>query len=121
MWFLSLHCRVIIIKHGRKKQLKRRVWMFHASVGICIIYSIIWKGRADMEVTINNIDKVRKFVDIVSRFDCDIDLVSGHTMVDAKSILGIFSLNIMKPMTMIIHDNAENAEVIKNSLKEYVA
>lgn len=95
--------------------------MFHASVGICIIYSIIWKGRADMEVTINNIDKVRKFVDIVSRFDCDIDLVSGHTMVDAKSILGIFSLNIMKPMTMIIRDNAENAEVIKNSLKEYVA
>lgn len=95
--------------------------MFHASVGICIIYSIIWKGRADMEVTINNIDKVRKFVDIVSRFDCDIDLVSGHTMVDAKSILGIFSLNIMKPMTMIIHDNAEKAEVIKNSLKEYVA
>ena len=105
MWFLSLHCRVIIIKHGRKKQLKRRVWVFHASVGICIIYSIIWKGS----------------VDIVSRFDCDIDLVSGHTMVDAKSILGIFSLNIMKPMTMIIHDNAENAEVIKNSLKEYVA
>ena len=36
-----------------------------------------------MEVAINNIDKVRKFVDIVSRFDCDIDLVSGHTMVDA--------------------------------------
>lgn len=95
--------------------------MFHASVGKCIIYSIIWKGRADMEVTINNIDKVRKFVDIVSRFDCDIDLVSGHTMVDAKSILGIFSLNIMKPMTMIIHDSAEKAEVIKNSLREYVA
>lgn len=74
-----------------------------------------------MEITINNIDKVRCFVDIVSRFDCDIDLVSGHTMVDAKSILGIFSLNIMKPMTMIIHDDADKVQVIKNSLKAFAA
>ena len=73
-----------------------------------------------MEVAINNIDKVRKFVDIVSRFDCDIDLVSGHTMVDAKSILGIFSLNIMKPMTMIIHDDEDKAQVIRNSLKALI-
>ena len=72
-----------------------------------------------MEVAINNIDKVRKFVDIVSRFDCDIDLVSGHTMVDAKSILGIFSL--MKPMTMIIHDDEDKAQVIRNSLKAFAA
>ena len=72
-----------------------------------------------MEVAINNIDKVRKFVDIVSRFDCDIDLVSGHTMVDAKSIVGIFSLNIMKPMTMIIHDDEDKAQVIRNSLKAF--
>ena len=64
---------------------------------------------------------MRKFVDIVSRFDCDIDLVSGHTMVDAKSILGIFSLNIMKPMTMIIHDDEDNAQVIRNSLKAFAA
>ena len=70
-----------------------------------------------MEVAINNIDKVRKFVDIVSRFD----LVSGHTMVDAKSILGIFSLNIMKPMTMIIHDDEDKAQVIRNSLKAFAA
>lgn len=74
-----------------------------------------------MEVAINNIDKVRKFVDIVSRFDCDIDLVSGHTMVDAKSILGIFSLNIMKPMMMIIHDDEDKAQIIRNSLKAFVA
>ena len=60
-------------------------------------------------------------VDIVSRFDCDIDLVSGHTMVDAKSILGIFSLNIMKPMTMIIHDDEDKAQVIRNSLKAFAA
>ena len=65
-----------------------------------------------MEVAINNIDKVRKFVDIVSRFDCDIDLVSGHTMVDAKSILG---------MTMIIHDDEDKAQVIRNSLKAFAA
>ena len=63
-----------------------------------------------MEVAINNIDKVRKFVDIVSRFDCDIDLVSGHTMVDAKSILG-----------MIIHDDEDKAQIIRNSLKAFAA
>ena len=72
-----------------------------------------------MEVAINNIDKVRKFVDIVSRFDCDIDLVSGHTMVDAKSILGIFSLNIMKPMTMIIHDDEDKAQVINRTVLKH--
>ena len=60
-----------------------------------------------MEVAINNIDKVRKFVDIVSRFDCDIDLVSGHTMVDAKS--------------MIIHDDEDKAQIIRNNLKAFAA
>ena len=42
-------------------------------------------------------------------------------MVHAKSILGIFTLNIMKPMTMIIHDDEDNAQVIRNSLKAFAA
>ena len=51
---------------------------------------------------------VKDFVNIVSRYDFDIDLVSGRYVVDAKSIMGIFSLNLRSPITLVAH--SENAE-----------
>ena len=46
---------------------------------------------------------VKDFVNIVSRYDFDIDLVSGRYVVDAKSIMGIFSLDLLSPITLVAH------------------
>ena len=64
------------------------------------------------EILIDSIDKVKAFVNEISKFDCDFDLVSGRYVIDAKSIMGIFSLDISKPIELDIHEEDE-AEINK--------
>lgn len=64
-----------------------------------------------IQVTLNSIDKVKTFVNLVSRYNSDFDLVSGRYVIDAKSIMGIFSLDLSKPIELNIHDDAVVAEV----------
>ena len=56
-------------------------------------------------VTINlgSIDKVKSFVNDITKFDSDFDLVSGRYVIDAKSIMGIFSLDLSKPIELKAH------------------
>ncbi|MCQ2506780.1 MAG: HPr family phosphocarrier protein, partial [Lachnospiraceae bacterium] len=51
-----------------------------------------------IQISLNTIDKVKSFVNDISRFDSDFDLVSGRYVIDAKSIMGIFSLDLAKPI-----------------------
>ena len=51
-------------------------------------------------------EEVKTFVNIVNRYDYDMDLRAGRHVVDAKSILGIFSLDWSKPVTMEIYADA---------------
>ncbi len=58
-------------------------------------------------ISLNSIDKVKSFVNEITKFDFDFDLVSGRYVIDAKSIMGIFSLDLSKPINLNIHaDNA---------------
>lgn len=63
-------------------------------------------------------DDMLKFVDIVNRFDCDIDLKYGSYLVDAKSLMGVLSLSRAKNIEMQIH--SENCDDILNSVKTYI-
>ena len=47
-----------------------------------------------VKILLNTIDKVKTFVNEITKFDYDFDLVSGRYVIDAKSILGIFSLDL---------------------------
>ncbi len=59
-------------------------------------------------VNLQAINDVKEFVNIVMRYDFDIDLVSGRYAVDAKSIMGIFSLDLSKPIQLNAHtDDAD--------------
>ena len=62
-----------------------------------------------VQISLNSIDKVKSFVNDITKFDYDFDLVSGRYVIDAKSIMGIFSLDLSKPIDLNIHaeDNAE--------------
>ena len=57
----------------------------------------------NIKISLNSIDKVKAFVNEISKFDCDFDLVSGRYVIDAKSIMGIFSLDLSKPIDLNIH------------------
>jgi phosphotransferase system HPr-like phosphotransfer protein len=63
--------------------------------------------------------KVKSFVNEVTKFDNEFDLVSGRYVVDAKSIMGIFSLDLTKPIALNIHTD-ENVDKILDSLKDYL-
>ncbi len=52
-------------------------------------------------IQLNTVSDAKKFVSIVSSYDFDIDLISERYVVDAKSIMGIFSLDISKPLTLV--------------------
>lgn len=60
-------------------------------------------------IMLNSINEVKNFVNIVNKYACDIDLTSGRYVVDAKSIMGIFSLDLSKPIKVDIHgDNCDD-------------
>ena len=67
---------------------------------------------------INSIDKVKSFVNDITKFDSDFDLVSGRYVIDAKSIMGIFSLDLSKPINLNIHGDEDNAEIME-VIKKY--
>ena len=61
-----------------------------------------------VEIRLSTIADVRDFVNIVSATDIDIDLSSGRYIVDGKSIMGIFSLDLLSPIKLTVHsDNAD--------------
>ena len=53
-----------------------------------------------VHISLNSIDKVKAFVNEITKFDNDFDLVSGRYVIDAKSIMGIFSLDLSKPIDL---------------------
>ena len=66
-----------------------------------------------LQISLNSIDKVKAFVDDITKFDCDFDLVSGRYVIDAKSIMGIFSLDLSKPITLNVHADEDAAEIME--------
>ena len=53
-----------------------------------------------VRISLNSIDKVKSFVNDLTKFDVDFDLVSGRYVIDAKSIMGIFALNLARELTV---------------------
>lgn len=73
-----------------------------------------------VNVNINTIDKVKNFVSDLVKFDNDFDLVSGRYVVDAKSIMGIFSMDLSKPIQLNIHVDIKDSEEILKTLDKYI-
>ena len=72
-----------------------------------------------VKISLNSIDKVKSFVNDITKFDVDFDLVSGRYVIDAKSIMGIFSLDLSKPIDLNIHAD-DNVDEIMAMLKPYL-
>lgn len=74
-----------------------------------------------VQINLNSIEKVKSFVNEITKFDAEFDLVSGRYVIDAKSIMGIFSLDISKPIDLNIHaDSDAELKEIMNAIKTYL-
>lgn len=69
----------------------------------------------ELKIKLAAIDDVKNFVNIATRFNCEIDVVSGRYVVDAKSIMGLFSLDLSRPLLLKI-DSSD--EALTNDIKE---
>ncbi|MCI9582772.1 HPr family phosphocarrier protein [Clostridiaceae bacterium] len=65
-----------------------------------------------VRISLNSIDKVKSFVNDLAKFDADFDLVSGRYVIDAKSIMGIFSLDLSKPIDLNVHSETQVDEIL---------
>ena len=72
-----------------------------------------------VKISLNSIDKVKAFVNDITKFDYDFDLVSGRYVIDSKSIMGIFSLDLSKPIDLNIHAE-DNVDAVMDFIKAYV-
>ena len=72
-----------------------------------------------VQISLNSIDKVKSFVNAITQYEYDFDLISGRYVIDAKSIMGIFSLDLSKPIELVIHAE-DHLDEIMDILKPYI-
>ena len=70
------------------------------------------------EIRLSTIEDVRNFVNAVTACEYDVDLASGRYIVDAKSIMAIFYLDLMNPIRMTVH--AEECEAFEKSIAAFI-
>ena len=74
----------------------------------------------EMKIKLDTIDKVKQFVGTITEFEGDFDIYSGKYIIDAKSILGIFSVDLSRPVILKI-GNEEKLDEIRQALQAYAA
>ncbi len=95
-----------------------QITILKAKVMLCKSYRRFYFMKT-VKILLNTIDKVKTFVNEITKFDYDFDLVSGRYVIDAKSIMGIFSLDLSKPIDLNIHAE-DNIDSVLEILKPYV-
>ena len=71
----------------------------------------------EMQIKLFTIQEVREFVNLVILVDFEVDLIQGRYLIDAKSIMGIFSLDLLSPITLIAH--SDNTAVLFEKLTKF--
>lgn len=71
-------------------------------------------------VSITSINEVKDFVNAACKQMCDIDIISGRYVIDAKSIMGIFSIDLTKPITVSVNGTEEEYKAFREAVKNIV-
>ena len=71
----------------------------------------------EIKIKLNNVADIREFVNVVILADYDVDLVQGRYVIDAKSIMGIFSLDLLSPIDLVAH--TENADALFEKIAKF--
>lgn len=73
----------------------------------------------EVQILLKSIADVKKFVQTITMFSGDFELISGKYIVDAKSILGLFSVDLSKPVILRIEGDDSKLNEILEAIKEY--
>ena len=65
------------------------------------------------KIRLNGVDDIRAFVNAVAMYEYDIDLRGGRYVVDGKSIMGIFSLDLSAPIEMVVYGDKEDEPIAR--------
>ncbi len=71
-------------------------------------------------VYLDSIDDVKRFVDAASRCPCEVDVRSGRYLVNAKSVMGIFSLDLARPVQVEVLGGDAQGEAFRGSVADMV-
>lgn len=74
-----------------------------------------------MKIMLGSIEDVKEFVALTNSYSFDSDLVSGRYAVDAKSIMGIFSLDLAKPLDFVVHNDGAKADELLDAVTKFRA
>lgn len=75
----------------------------------------------ELKIYIDSVEKVKEFINIVSKVDAILDVVSGRYVVDGKSIMGLFSLDLSKEITLKIHAEEKEIKLLETKLSKFLA
>lgn len=73
----------------------------------------------EVQISLSSIDEVKQFVQTLTMFDGDFELISGKYIVNAKSILGLFSVDLSKPVVLRIDVEKTKMEEVLKAISEY--
>ncbi len=71
-----------------------------------------------VQITLSSIQEIRRFVNSVTLLDYEVDLEQGRYIVDAKSIMGIFALDTLSPITLVAH--SDNIDAFLEDIKDFI-
>lgn len=73
-----------------------------------------------VKLRLDSIDRIKRFNGLVSKFPCDFDLEQGRYYIDAKSMMGLLSLDLNAPIALHFKANDEEEKMIMSSLGDFV-
>ena len=76
---------------------------------------------SEFYVSLASIEDVRQFVNAATRCPCEVDVLSGRYVVDGKSIMGLFSLDLTQPVKVQVHGGEEEREAFRRSVDAFAA
>ena len=76
---------------------------------------------SEFYVSLSSIEDVRQFVNAAACCPCEVDVLSGRYVVDAKSIMGLFSLDLSRPVKVEVHGSEEERERFRQSVDAFAA
>ena len=71
-------------------------------------------------ILLTSVGNVKQFVEAASRLRCEVDVLSGRYVVDGKSIMGLFSINLSGPVTVQVHGTEQDAAALKAEAAAFV-
>ena len=73
-----------------------------------------------VHISLDSIEKVKTFVNTLTKFECEFDLISDRYRIDARSIMGIYSLDLSKPLQLDIHEEDTVVANVIEGLKDFI-